>query len=118
MALTITSTGNHAIYISEGDWQGGKVQVESSRHCNVPGHALYVMHHHGNPDGKDYGPTGFLMCAACDGIADDPDVEITECPRCRSWNLDDIQQEDGSFRFRCHRCGQVWSEPDGAETEG
>ena len=104
----LTHTCQQSQHVSEGKWREATVQVTAWGPCPVPGHALYAMHHFGNPDGIDYGPTGFLVCAACGGIADDPDVEMTRCPRCGSKDMDDVQPEGGGFRFRCHGCQHEW----------
>ena len=67
-----TGANSRTVWLSEGDWHGRKVWVESSiGECLIPGHDLEEMHHLG-PDGKDYGVTGFLWCDECAGVADAP----------------------------------------------
>lgn len=33
------------------------------------------MHHYGNPDGVDYGPTGYLMCSLCGAYVWEEDMK-------------------------------------------
>ena len=47
--------------------------------CDHVGH-LDVMHHFGNPDGKHYCPTGFILCFQCGAIGHEPDP-----PLCTTW---------------------------------
>lgn len=60
-------------FYSQGKWKGQDVWVMSRiSSCLVGGHALEVMHHC-DDKGNHYCPTGFLMCAYCGGIADEPE---------------------------------------------
>ncbi len=69
-----TSSNAITIYVNQGLWQGKLVMVESpNANLRAPlTHDLQPMHHIGNPDGVDYGETGFLICDNCGGIADQP----------------------------------------------
>lgn len=75
--VEITTTGASSAFcsfVNEGIWQGMRVWVESpfNNLCASLAHDLQPMHHIGNPDGKDYGETGFLICDECGGIANQP----------------------------------------------
>ena len=72
--VTNTSGAAPSRWVTMGRWNGIEVPVESDEFCPLAlqGHDLSQMHHYGNPDGKDYGPTGFLFCSECGGVAVEP----------------------------------------------
>lgn len=73
--MQVTAATNRTVWFTSAVWEGAQITVRADGACPVPGHALEVMHHNG-PDGKDYGPTGFLWCPMCAGIADDPNGDL------------------------------------------
>jgi hypothetical protein len=62
-------------WVTRGAWRDKVVDVTSAVPCPVPGHALEVVHYGGEQDGVAYHvcPTGFLICYACGGSAQEPE---------------------------------------------